>query len=670
MPNRDKNKIEALRQQIQHHDLLYYGNNQPEISDREYDKLMQTLKELEGRHPEWITPDSPTQHVSGKVADKFEPVAHKTPMLSLDNTYNIEELTEFHKRVLKNLNTDKEIDYVVELKIDGLGVTLVYEDGVFVRGATRGDGKVGEDITMNLKTIRSIPLRIPVEKEDSKLMEVRGEVYLDREAFRQLNEKRVDDGEAPFANPRNAAAGSLRLLDSKITASRPLNIFVYGVGYMNPRSTQYETLQMLKSLGFRTNPAATLCHGFDKVLRLVEEWQNKRHTISYDVDGLVVKVNSLRFQEELGSTNKHPRWAVAYKYEAEQAMTEVQDIICQVGRTGAITPVAILKPVLVSGSTVSRATLHNEDEIRRKDIRVGDKVVIEKAGEVIPKVVRVVKDLSNCDRQDSFVMPKNCPECGTAIYRPEGEVAWRCVSSSCPAQLKERLLHYSSRNAMDIDHLGPVVVDQLVDHAAVKTFSDLYSLTLDNLVRLERMAEKSAQNLLNAIEKSKKAGLARLIFALGVRHVGQRVATVLAQTFHSMDKLMNAGYEELEGVMEIGPVIAESLCAFFGQEGNREEIHKLAKKGVLTEDEQKEAGGLFQGIQFVLTGSLEGFSRDEARDRIQSLGGRVTSSISNKTNYVVVGADPGSKLEKARKLGIKILNEAEFKSLLEQPDPS
>lgn len=666
MVDRDKKLIEDLRRQIRHHDVLYYGRDRPEISDREYDSLMRELKELESKHPEWIAPDSPTQRVGGKVADKFEPVTHKAPMLSLDNTYNIGELTEFHNRVLKNLGANAKVDYMVELKIDGLGITLTYENGMLVRGATRGDGKTGEDVTLNLKTIKSIPLRIFDDK--IRLLEVRGEVYMDRDEFRQLNEARAAGGETPFANPRNAAAGSLRLLDPSITASRPLDIFIYNVGYMEPMffHTQHEALHKLRDLGFRTNPAATLCHGFEEVLRLIEKWREERHALSYDVDGLVVKVNSLRFQEELGSTNKHPRWAVAYKYEAEQALTEVLDIVCQVGRTGTITPVAVLRPVQVSGSTVSRATLHNEDEIRRKDIRVGDTVVIEKAGEVIPKVVRVAEHATGKARRAAFAMPQDCPECGAPIYRPKDEVAWRCVNSSCPAQLKERLLHFSSRNAMDIDHFGPAIVDQLVDRGMVENFSSLYSLTLDDLAGLERMGEKSAQNLLHAIEKSKKSGFARLVFALGIRHVGQRAATVLAQTFHSMGKLMSAGYEELEAVMEIGPAIAESLRAFFDQKVNQDEIDRLSKKGVLMEEGRQKTGGALQDKQFVLTGALESFSRDEARDKIQSLGGRVTGSVSRKTDYVVAGSDPGSKLGKAEKLGIKVLNETEFKRLLEQ----
>ena len=569
-------------------------------------------------------------------------------------------------KALKDVPED-EIEYVVELKIDGLGVTLSYENGLLVQGATRGDGKQGEDITANLKTIRSIPLRIPMGKEPFKFMEVRGEVYLDHQAFLKINEERKAEGQPLFANPRNSAAGSLRLLDPTITAKRPLNIFIYSVGFMDnmPFKTHYEALQKFKALGLRVNPEVTLCKNFDETLALIDRWQEEKETLPYEIDGLVVKVNSLQYQDKLGRTSKHPRWAVAYKYEAEQATTEVEDIICQVGRTGSITPVAILKPVLVSGSTVSRATLHNEDEIKRKDIRVGDSVVIEKAGEVIPKVVRVIIEPDKA-RGKKFKMPAKCPVCATKIYRPEGEVAWRCVNAACPAQLKERLLHFASRNAMDIDHLGPAVLDQLVENRRVQHFSDLYTLTQEELAKLERLAEKSAQNLIDALKKSKTAGLARVLHALGIRHVGQRAASLLAQTFHSIDRLQKASFEDLESVMEIGPIIAESLRAFFDREANREEIRRLKQSGVVLEEKQKKISDRFEGKHFVLTGTMEEFTRDQAKEKIMALGGRVTSSVSQKTDYVVAGADPGSKLDKAKKLGVEVLTEEAFKALLEE----
>ena len=664
---KDKQKIETLRRQIRHHETLYYVHDRPEISDREFDSLMQSLKDLEARHPQWITPDSPTRRVGGKVSEKFRPVAHKIPMLSIDNTYNVEELAGFHERVKKNLGLREadEVEYVVELKIDGLGVALTYEEGVLVQAATRGDGKSGEDVTANLRTLRSIPLSIPVENEAFASLEVRGEVYMERAAFARLNERRQSLGEVPFANPRNAAAGAVRLLDPSVTASRPLKIFIYGVGYLKRPlfATHYEALESLKSLGFRVNPNIFLCKNFAAVLALVEEWQGKKQSLPYDVDGLVVKVNSLRFQEKLGSTAKHPRWAAAFKYEPAEAVTEVLDIRCQVGRTGAVTPVAILKPVMLSGSTVSRATLHNEDNIEKIDVRLGDTVVVKKAGEIIPQVVEVVAQPGKA-RREKFRMPGRCPVCRTPLVRPEDEAVRRCINSSCPAQLKERLWHFASRGAMDIDHLGPAVIEQLVEKGLVKNFSDLYNLTPEDLVPLERLAGKSAQNLLDAIEKSKQAGLARLIYAFGIRHVGQRAAAVLAGVFASMDNLQNASFEELEAVMEIGPRIAESLRAFFDRESNREEIQRLKEKGVVMMADKKETGGSLQGKQFVLTGTLEHFTRDQAKQKIQSLGGRITAGVSGKTDYVVAGADPGSKLAKAGKLGVAVLDEAKFRQLI------
>jgi DNA ligase (NAD+) len=676
MPQSDKQEIEKLRREIRRHDILYYVEDRPEIDDREYDRLLQRLKDLEATHPDWVTADSPTQRVGGKVSERFQSVVHKIPMLSLDNTYNLDEFRDFHQRVVKGLNKGKtednqidgnEIEYVVELKIDGLGVTLTYENGLFVQGATRGDGRAGEDITANLRTVRSIPLQIPVKNEAFKFLEVRGEVYLDRKAFAKINEERKKEGQAEFVNPRNAAAGSLRLLDPSITAKRPLDIFIYSVGYMDrmPFKTHYEAMQKLKALGFRVNPETVLCNNFSETFSLIERWREKKNSLPYEVDGLVVKVNSLSFQEKLASTAKHPRWAVAYKYEAEQAVTEVLNIVCQVGRTGSITPVAVLRPVFVSGSTVSRATLHNEDEIKRKDIRVGDSVIIEKAGEVIPKVVRVVEEAGK-PRGQAFEMPRECPVCQTAIVREKEEAAWRCVNAACPAQLKERLLHFASRKAMDIDHLGPAVIDQLVDSGRVRHFSDLYTLTLEELAPLERLAEKSAQNLIDSIGKSKTAGLARLLHGLGIRHVGQRAATVLAETFHSLDALQNAAFEDLESVMEIGPIMAESIQTFFDRESNREEIRRLQKQGVVTVEDRRETGDRLLGKQFVLTGTLKDFSRDQAKEKILAQGGRVTSSVSKKTDYVVAGADPGSKRDKAEKLGVEIIDEEKFKRLLEE----
>lgn len=667
MSDSDRQTLKQLRKDIQRHDHLYYVKDEPEISDREYDRLMQRLKDLEAKHPEWITPDSPTQRVGGQPAEGFDTVVHKVPMLSLDNTYNLDELKEFHNRVVKNLGTEEGLEYVVELKIDGLGVSLFYENGIFVRGATRGTGKTGEDITANLKTIRSIPLTLPMQKAGYRSMEVRGEVYMNRKGFDALNRQREEAGEAPFANPRNAAAGSLRLLDSRITASRPLNIWVYALGHFEgPAFTShFEMLKKMEKLGFRTNPNTRLCQSFDDILKMIDEWQEKQSTLDYHVDGLVIKVNALAMQNKLGSTNKHPRWAAAFKYEAEEAETVVEDIRVQIGRTGSITPVAELTPVLVSGSTVSRATLHNEDEIARLDVRVGDKVVIIKAGEIIPKVVRVL-DKERKGRQPKFKMPKTCPECDSKIERPEGEAVWRCVNAACPAQLKERLLHFASRNAMDIDHLGTAIVDQLVDTGKVKSFYELYDLQLEDLSTLERMAEKSAQNLIDAIAKSRQAGLSRLVYALGIRHAGQRVAQVLAQTYGTINALAKASYEDLEAIDEIGPRIAESIREFFGEKHNKKELCKLKQHGLVMTEGKKTGGGNLSGKQFVLTGALESMTRDQAKKKIVESGGRVTSSVSAKTDYVIAGTDPGSKLTQAQKLGIAILTEEEFQKLLKK----
>ena len=661
-----KRKIERLRKDIRQHDILYYVNDSPVISDREYDLLMRELQDLEEKFPEFVCKESPTQRVGGKVSEKFNTVTHNTPMLSLDNTYSVDELREFHARVLKGLGNflSKDIEYFVELKFDGLAVVLTYENGVFVQGATRGDGKEGEDITANLRTIKSIPLTFPMDKEKVDFLEVRGEVFMPRESFRELNKAREKDDKPLFANPRNAAAGSLRLLDSAITASRKLDIFVYGIGMESaPVKTHSETQDMLQRLGFKLNVNRYICGTFEGVLPYIEKWRIEKNNLKYDVDGLVVKVNSLDFQKKLGTTTKFPRWAAAYKYEAEKAETKVENIVCQVGRTGAITPVALLTPVFISGSTVSRATLHNEDEIQRKDIRVGDRVVIEKSGEIIPKVVKVIQS-TKMKRGPSFKMPAQCPECKGALFRPEKEAILRCVNYCCPAQLKERLFHFASRNAMDIDHLGPSIIEQLVENGLVNNFSDLYKLDLRSLARLERMADKSAKNLVEAIQKSKSAGLARLLHALGVRHVGQRAGVILARHFHSMSNLQNAKTQELQFVMEIGETVAKSLVDFFSLRSNNEEIIRLRELGVEMKVTGETVGDGLLGKQFVLTGSLESFTRDEAKMKISALGGRVTSNVSKKTDYVVVGADPGSKANKAKKLGVAIIGERTLNQML------
>ena len=667
MNETEKEEVALLRNKIHRHDYLYYVKDSPEIPDREYDSLYHRLKEIEGKYPECVTADSPTQRVGGKVDERFRKVVHPVPMLSLDNTFNVDEVRAFHQRVVKALPDIEEssIEYVVELKFDGLAVALTYENGKLLRGATRGDGVQGEDVTANLKTIRSIPLEISAEP--FKKIEVRGEVYMPRKEFQRLNVLREEVGESPFVNPRNAAAGALRVLDPAVTDSRKLGVFIYSVGFLdnNICETHSELQKNLASLRFPVNEHNRWCSNFEKTLALIEEWRTKKNDLDYEVDGLVIQLNSLAYRKRLGNTSKFPRWAVAYKYEAEQAETEVLEIVCQVGRTGSITPVANLEPVFVSGSTVSRATLHNEDEIRKKDIRVGDRVVIEKAGEIIPKVVRVV-DLKS-KRNKPFKMPTLCPECQTRIFRPEGEAAWRCVNAACPAQLKERLKHFASRKAMDIDHMGPAVIDQLVESGRVKNFSDLYTLKQEEVVGLERLAEKSAKNLIDAIEKSKSAGLARLLFGLGVRHVGQRAASILAETFRSIKVLKETSFEDMESVMEIGPVIAESLKSFLDQEANMQDIENLSNSGVVVEDPEaaRKEVGVLAGKQFVLTGTLSEFSRDEAKKKIESLGGRVTSAVSTKTDYIVAGKDAGSKLTKAKKIEITVLDEKEFQKLIE-----
>ncbi len=658
-----------MRQSIREHDHRYYVKNSPTISDRKYDALFRRLKKLESAHPEYVAPDSPTQRVGGKVDERFQAVVHPVPMLSLDNTYNVEEVRAFHQRVLRGLPDvrDDAIEYVVELKFDGLAVSLTYEDGLLVRGATRGDGLRGEDITANLRTIRSVPLKI--DAAFCRRMELRGEVYMPKKEFARINTQRAADGEMPFVNPRNAAAGALRLLDPAVTAQRGLGIFIYGVGFLDAAAdfqTHYELQKKLAALQFPVNEHNRLCKNFAAALALIEEFRDKRQDLDYEVDGLVIHLNSLDYRKKLGATSRFPRWAVAYKYAAEQAVTEIADIVCQVGRTGSITPVAELQPVFLSGSTVARATLHNEDEIKRKDIRVGDRVVIEKAGEIIPKVVRVIE--SSGKRRRPFAMPTACPECRATIHRGDGEAVWRCVNSACPAQLKERLKYFASRKAMDIDHLGPAVIEQLVDTGGVKNFSDLYVLKKDDLTSLERLGDKSAQNLLDEIAKSKSAGFSRLLHALGVRHVGQRTASILARRFRSINELQTVGYDELEKIDEVGPVIAESLRAFLEQDSNRREIESLRRLGVV----MKERGGSpardasLVGKQFVITGTLSRFTREEAKEKIQSLGGRVTATVSKNTDYLVAGTAAGSKLEKARQLGTAILDEEALRKLVER----
>jgi DNA ligase (NAD+) len=662
-------QIEKLRDEIRRHDELYYVENSPEISDREYDHLLEELQKLEEANPQLITPDSPTQRVGGRPAEGFPEVVHTRQMLSLDNSYNIDELRAFDDRC-RRLAEGRALEYVAELKIDGLSLSLQYEDGVLARGVTRGDGRIGEDVTQNARTIRSIPLRLKTQKQkiDSAL-EVRGEAFIPRDVFERTNAEREELGEPRFANPRNAAAGAIRQLDSRLVARRKLDMFAYDllVNGRKPFPTHWEALDWMERAGFRVNPHRKLCTTIDEVIEFANEKEALRDDLGYEIDGLVVKVNSTSLQDEFGQTQKAPRWAIAYKYPARQESTQVLDIFVSVGRTGAITPVAILEPVVLAGTTVSRATLHNEDEIRRLGVKIGDWVLIEKSGEVIPKVLSVVTS-KRTGKEKDFEPPQNCPVCGGLISRPEGEVVARCVAADCQAQLMGRLLHFASRRAMRIEGLGDVLAEQLVAANLVKDVGDLYSLTLDQVAGLTRMAKKSATNLLAQIEASKSRDLANLIFALGIRHVGERTAGILAYELGSLERLASASVEELDAIPEIGLTVAESVHDWFDDEGNRALCDRLRAAGVKTESERRSSATVderFAGKQFVLTGTLADFTRDEARALIEARGGRVNSSVSKKTDYVVAGEAAGSKLDKAESLGVSVIDEAAFRDMLE-----
>lgn len=661
-------RIKELRELINYHNKQYYVYDNPVISDAEYDKLMRELEELERKFPELVTPDSPTQRVGGEPLPYFTQVVHRVPMMSLSNAFDEGELRDFHRRVTEVVGND--VEYVVELKIDGLAVSITYENGIYKTAATRGDGEVGEDVTQNVKTIKSVPLKLDFPPDKSPaILEVRGEVYLPKEDFRKLNKEREEQGLPLFANPRNAAAGSLRQLDPKVTAKRPLAVFIYGLGYAEgiEFETHYEALQFFKRIGLRVNPHIVLFDKFDDVVDYCLSWNEKRHELPYEIDGMVIKVNSLEQQRLLGSTAKSPRWAIAYKFPAEQKTTVIKDIIVRVGRTGVLTPTAILEPVRIAGSTVSKATLHNEDYIREKDIKIGDTVIVHKAGDVIPEVVGVVKEKRTGKERD-FEMPSRCPECGSEAVRLPGEAAYRCTNSTgCPAQIRRSIEHFASRDAMDIRGLGPAIVSLLISQGLIKDAADLYYLRREDLVPLERMGEKSAANLLSAIAESKKRPLDRVIYALGIPFVGSRTASLLADAFGSMEELEKATYEDLIKVPEIGDKIAESILAFFRQEQTKALISRLKAAGVNMEAKKKEEGPKpLEGLTFVLTGALEKYTRHQAAELIEKLGGKVTGSVSKKTDYVIVGKDPGSKYEKAVKLGIKILNENEFEELLEK----
>jgi DNA ligase (NAD+) len=662
--------INDLRAEIQRHEDLYYLHDNPEISDREYDALIEKLRQLEEKNPELISPDSPTQRVGGKPAAAFPEFLHRRPMLSLDNSYNIDELRAFDERCRK-LADGAALEYVAELKIDGLSLSSHYQDGLFVRGVTRGDGQRGEDVTANVRTIRSVPLKLRAKSSPGREIEVRGEAYLPRKIFERINAEREEEGEPRFANPRNAAAGAIRQLDPAMVAKRRLDMFAYGMlaGERKPFATHWEALDWMESAGFRVNPNRRLCKSIDQVIDFCNAMESKRDDLGYEIDGVVVKVNSTALQDEFGATGKAPRWAIAYKYAARQATTWVNDIIVQVGRTGALTPVAVLEPVQLGGVTVSRSTLHNEDEIARLGLRIGDRVLIERGGDVIPKVVKVVES-KRTGKEKKFKMPEQCPVCGGRVSRPEGEALSRCIAADCPAQLIGRLLHFASRRAMRIEGLGYALAEQLIAKKMIRDVADLYGLKRDDLSSLERMAAKSASNVLSQIEASKSRDLWHLIYGLGIRHVGERTAGILARQFGSVERLGQATVAELDEVHEIGLTMAQSIRDWFDDPGNKDLCQRLREAGVRTESELQSGGAgnggdqRFAGKQFVLTGSLPGMTRDEARTLIEAGGGRVTSSVSKKTDFVLAGAEPGSKLDKAVQLGVSVINEAEFKKML------
>ena len=662
-----KHEIEDLRDKLRHHEYLYHVLDQPEISDAAYDRLMNRLKELEAAHPDLITPDSPTVRVGATPRAGFQTVQHARPMLSLDNAFSYDGLRDFDRRVRQGSGREK-IEYIAEHKFDGLSISLQYANGGLARGVTRGDGRTGEDVTPNVKTIRSIPLRVDLATlKKLKLpptFEVRGEVLMTRKAFEAMNRQQEESGGKIFVNPRNAAAGSVRVLDPSITARRRLEFFAYYllVDGEVPFPKHSDSLEALKQLRFRASEDWKLCDGIEQVYKYCDVWEPKREDLPYDIDGVVIKVNSLGIQRELGYTAKAPRWAIAYKYPARQETTVVNDIRVQVGRTGTLTPVAHLEPVQVGGVTVSRSTLHNMDEIDRLGLQIGDTVLIERAGEVIPHVLKVTKEGPN---RKPFHMPKNCPECGSAIHRAEGEVAYRCVNAACPAKRKESLLHFASRHAMDINGLGDKIVDQLVDKGLVKDIADLYTLKLDALAELDRMGEKSAQNLLDQIAASKKLALARLIYALGIRMVGERTGQLLAEHFSSLDELAGAKEEQLFEVTEVGPKVAAAIAEFFSESANQKIIRKLDKAGLRpTAEKRVLKSQKFAGKSFVFTGALANRSREEAGQLVMQHGAKVSGSVSKKTSYVVVGADPGSKYDKAKELNVPVLTESEFEKLL------
>ncbi|MEE2876236.1 MAG: NAD-dependent DNA ligase LigA [Candidatus Neomarinimicrobiota bacterium] len=652
-------QVNSLRRQINHHNYRYYVLDDPEVPDAEYDSLLRQLQELEQENPQYVTPDSPTQRVGSAPLEAFGTVEHSSPMLSLENAMDSDELSAFNERVKKGLGSDLEVTYVAELKLDGLAVELVYENGDFVSGSTRGDGFTGEDITQNLRTVKAIPLRLMNDSPMASPLEVRGEVFMDKKGFVRLNEGRLEKEESSFANPRNAAAGSLRQLDSSVTATRPLRFFAYEVaGAVEPFHS--ETLEQLKSWGFPVNPHTELCEGIEAAVHFSRRWEEKRETLPYEIDGVVIKVNSLSQRNALGVRSRSPRWAIAGKFKAQQETTVVVDILTSVGRTGAVTPVAKLEPVTLGGVTVTNATLHNQDEIDRKDVRVGDTVLVQRAGDVIPEVVTAIKK-KRPKNTKPYRLPDHCPACNGNIERPEGEAVARCQNAACPAQVKGRIEHFISKRAMDVDGLGTKLIDQMVETGLVSDFSGIFTLKKKDVVNLERMAEKSADNLMGAIESARTATLWRFIYGLGIPNVGEHLAQVLAAHFRDLDSLKNASVEELEAIDEVGPIVAACIQAFFASQSNGEIIQKCFDGGVRLESLHSRAqSSALEGKTFVFTGSLEKLTRSEAKEIVERLGGRAAGSVSKKTDYVVVGPGAGSKKPKANKLGISVLTESQF----------
>ena len=659
-----KERVEELREKLRFHEYRYHVLDDPVISDAEYDEMMKELRELENKYPELEDPNSPTRRVGGEPLDKFEKVEHSEEMLSLDNAFSEEDVYDFDERIRKRIDDEEKPEYIVEHKVDGLAIILRYQEGKLSLAATRGDGITGEDVTANIKTIPSVPLKLkkPVD------IELRGEVFMPEDEFAELNQRRQEDGEEPFANPRNAAAGSIRQLDPAVAADRPLAFLAYTVVAVPDRdfNRHQDAMEYMKKLGFKINKY-WVTDDLNEVINICQEWVEKRTELNYEIDGMVIKVDQLELQEKLGATSSSPRWAIAYKFPAQQKTTVVKDIEVTVGRTGALTPNAVLEPVEVDGSTVSRATLHNEDEVKKKDVRIGDTVIIQKAGDIIPEIVRVIKD-KRTGNEEKFFMPNTCPSCGSEASRDPEEAVWRCTNAACPAQLKESILHFVSREAMNIEGVGPSLIERMMDAELVEDYGDLYYLSKEDLKVLERMAEKSADNVLNAIEASKDRAFDRFLYALGIRYVGSRTAKIIAEHFGSLDKIRKAGELELQEIEEVGPVIARSIIEFFARNRNQIILEKLIEAGLPTELEADTSDEQLSGYRFVLTGSLDNFTRQEASEAIESLGGRVTSSVSGRTDFLIVGENPGSKLETAREENVRILQEDEFIKLLKEEE--